>query len=81
MEIVNLDEVKLLLAFDEKYWKKVKQDTVFNYRVDGDERVHTAKVSKLYPTADSKTRKINAEVAAKKMAPGLFGDGYLVVGE
>jgi len=81
LEIVDLDEVKLILSFDEKYWTKVNIGTPFNYKVDGDESVHAAKVSKLYPTVDPKTRRMKAEVVAKNMAPGLFGDGYLVVGE
>lgn len=79
-EIVNFDEVKLIVSFDEKYWKKVKKGTVFKYRVDGDSKEYKGEISKIYPTIDPKTRKMKAEVIAKKLTPGLFGDGYLIIG-
>lgn len=79
-EIVNFDEVKLIVSFDEKYWKKVKKGTVFKYRADGDSKEYTGEISKVYPTIDPKTRKMKAEVIAKNLTPGLFGDGYLILG-
>lgn len=80
-EIVDFDRAKLVVSFDEKYWKKVKKGTVFKYKVDGDNKEYTGEISKIYPTIDPKTRKVKAEVLVKNLTPGLFGDGYLILGK
>ena len=68
---------KLVLEFDQKYHSKVKVGDVFTYKLDGDNTEYKGKISKVYPYADTKTRKIGAEVITKNMVVGLFGDGYI----
>ncbi len=68
---------KLLLTFDEKYTNSVHVGDTFNYSVDGDDKTYTGKISKIYPQADTKNRKITAEVLAKDFKVGLFGTGTI----
>ena len=75
--LIRSDKVKLLLTFDEKHWTTVKPGQDFVYQVDGLEGKRTGKIAKVYPTADRATRKITAEVIAKELVPGLFGDGFI----
>ena len=71
-------ERKLKLEFDQKYWKVVKKGLTFRYHIDGDSKEYSGVISKVYPSANAKTRKIFAEVKAKSLPVGLFGDGYIV---
>ncbi|MCK5293245.1 MAG: efflux RND transporter periplasmic adaptor subunit [Arcobacteraceae bacterium] len=68
---------KLILGFDQKYWKSVKVGQVFEYGVDGDKKVYKGKISKIYPFASSANRKIKAEVEVDGFIVGLFGEGYI----
>lgn len=77
-KIQSKDARKLILEFDQKYSDEVKVGDMFEYSVDGDERVSKAKISKIYPYADFHNRKIRAEVEVKSLRVGLFGDGYIV---
>jgi len=77
-KIQSKDARKLILEFDQKYSDEVKVGDMFEYSVDGDERVYKAKISKIYPYADFHNRKIRAEVEVKSLRVGLFGDGYIV---
>ncbi len=72
---------KLILAFDQKNRNLVKVGSTFSYKIDGDSRIYTGSISKIYPRADSKSRKIKAEVKTINFIPGLFGDGYIQVKE
>ena len=76
-DIQSLKERKLILKFDQKYHNKVKVGDRFEYKVDGDERLYTGTIYKIYPTIDSKSRKMLAEVKAQDFPVGLFGDGYI----
>ena len=38
LDVIALDDVKLVLKFDEKYWQKVKVGQTFNYKVDGSDK-------------------------------------------
>ncbi|WP_424565591.1 HlyD family efflux transporter periplasmic adaptor subunit [Sulfurimonas sp.] len=69
----------MILEFDQKYWKKVKVGNSVKYTVNGDKKVYTGKISKVYPYANSENRKIKAEVKVKNFIVGLFGDGYILV--
>lgn len=69
---------KLVLEFDQKYWKSVKVGQVFKYKVDGDTKEYQGVITKVYPHADAKSRKMSAEVEAGDFAIGLFGDGTIV---
>ncbi len=74
-KVQSMHERKLVLEFDQKYWKDIKIGQVFNYSIDGDSKKYSGKISKIYPFADSGNRKIRAEVKTKDFIPGLFGDG------
>jgi len=68
---------KLVLEFDQKYWKSVKVGQTFKYGVDGDSKTYEGKISKIYPFASSGNRKIKAEVEVSGFVVGLFGEGYI----
>ncbi len=72
---------KLILEFDQKYWNKVATGNTFEYRIDGDNRLHHGVITKIYPKANAKTRKMVAEVYAKDLIVGLFGTGYILTQE
>ena len=69
---------KLILAFDQKYHDLVKAGQTFRYKVDGSDTPREGHISKVYPAARSKDRKLEAEVLAEDLLPGLFGDGYIL---
>jgi RND family efflux transporter MFP subunit len=81
LKIQSLHKRKLILGFDQKYWKTIKVGQTFKYGIDGDTKRYIGKISKVYPFADSGNRKIIAEVEAKDFTPGLFGEGYIIVDE
>lgn len=68
---------KLILQFDQKYHATVKVGDIYHYKLDGDNNEYRGVVSKIYPYADTKTRKIKAEVLTDDILVGLFGDGYI----
>lgn len=76
-DIQSLKERKLILKFDQKYHNKVKIGDSFKYKVDGDDTIYTGTIYKIYPTIDSTSRKMLAEVKAESFPVGLFGDGYI----
>lgn len=76
-QIQSKSERKLILEFDQKYHKTVKVGNNFKFKVDGDNKTYTGKISKIYPLANTKTRKIKAEVITKDILVGLFGDGTI----
>ncbi len=80
-KIQSLHKRKLILAFDQKYWKTIKVGQTFHYGIDGDSKMYTGKISKVYPFANSGNRKIVAEVEANDFTPGLFGEGYISIDE
>ncbi len=75
--IQSMESRKLILKFDQKYHNKVKVGDSFKYKVDGDDAIYTGTIYKIYPTIDSKSRKMFAEVKAESFPVGLFGDGYI----
>lgn len=79
IKIQSISARKLILEFDQKYHKVVKVGQVFNYRLDGDEQKYTGVISKVYPYANTKTRKIKAELITKDLTVGLFGDGHILI--
>ena len=78
-DIQSLKARKLILKFDQKYHAKVKVGDSFKYKVDGDDTLYSGTIYKIYPTIDSKSRKMLAEVKAEGFPVGLFGDGYITV--
>lgn len=75
--IQSQKERKLIVEFDQKHWTDVKIGDTFRYKVDGDAKEHTGKISKIYPSANNSNRKMRAEVIADDFIVGLFGDGYI----
>lgn len=68
-------ETKIILEFDIKYASNVKVGDDFEFTLGNDKKV--VKLSKVYPTADEKTRKVKAEAIVEGLIPGTFGDGYI----
>jgi RND family efflux transporter MFP subunit len=77
-KIQSRHERKLILEFDQKYNKIVKAGDTFEYKLDGDTTTYRGTITKVYPYANFNNRKIRAEVAAKDIVVGLFGDGYIL---
>ncbi len=75
----SLHARKLILSFDQKYWRRVKKGDVFEYTVDGDKQTHQGTITKIYPVADARSRKMQAEVLADDIPVGLFGEGKILV--
>ena len=78
MSIFSYPDVKLKLSFDEKFKDRVKIGSEFIYKLDGQSEEKRGKISLIYPTIDTKNGKIYAEVQARNLTPGLFGEGYIV---
>jgi len=78
-KIQSIHERKIVLLFDQKYWKVVKKGQTFNYQLDGDSKKYSGKISKIHPYADSGNRKIKAEVLVDDFIVGLFGEGYIEI--
>ena len=70
---------KLILSFDQKYWKQVHAGQTFEYTVDGDTTSRKGRIVKVYPTADPQSRKMQAEVPARDIPVGLFGEGKILL--
>ena len=77
IEVISMDDIKLVLKFDEKYWQKVKVGQIFTYKVDGSDKNYEGKITKIYPTILSETRQIQAGVKVNDLLPGLFGNGMI----
>jgi RND family efflux transporter MFP subunit len=78
LKIQSLNARKLVLEFDQKYYRDVKVGDTFKYKIDNDSKIYTGKISKIYPVANANNRKIQAEVKAKGFMVGLFGDGNII---
>jgi RND family efflux transporter MFP subunit len=78
-KIQSIHERKIVLSFDQKYWKRVKLGQTFHYQLDGDSEKYSAKILKIYPYADSGNRKIKAEILVQDFIVGLFGEGYIEI--
>ena len=77
LSIFSYPQVKLVLSFDEKFKDKVKIGDEFVYKIDGENEERVGKISLIYPTIDTKNRKIYAEIYVGDLMPGLFGEGYI----
>jgi RND family efflux transporter MFP subunit len=77
-KIESFSNKKLILEFDQKYFKSVKVGDKFRYSIDGDSKSYIGKISKIYPTIDVITRRAKAEVEVFDVPSGLFGTGYII---
>ena len=80
-QIQSKHERKLILDFDQKYHSIVNIGDRFEYTIDGDDKIYSGLISKIYPHADANNRKMQAEVKAKDIVVGLFGDGKIITKE
>lgn len=71
------NEIKLLLEFDSKYMGKVKVGDTYTFSIDGSKNKQTVAITKIYPSIDSRTRKVKAEAKVQNMVSGVFGDGFI----
>ncbi len=78
--LISFPDVKLMVTFDEKYLSQVKKGARVRYRVDGSRAEAVGTVAKIYPSVDPKNRKATAEVRASNIAPGVFGEAYIIIG-
>ena len=81
LKIQSAHERKLILEFDQKYHAKVKVGDLFKYKIDGDEKMHEGKITKIYPVVNMENRKVIAEVEAKDLMVGLFGEGTILIND
>ena len=72
---------KLIVSFDQKYRKSVKVGDTFAYKIEEESKTFHGKISKIYPSANANNRKMQAEVKAKDLIVGLFGDGKIITQE
>lgn len=79
LEIYSYPDVKLILSFDEKFKDRVKLGQKFLYKIDGEQEEREGEINLIYPSIEPKTRKIYAEVYAKNLKPGLFGEGKILI--
>lgn len=77
LSLINTPDVKLVLTFDEKYHAKVKKGEKFIYKIDGSDVKHEGYIEKIYPSVDKKSAKARAEVLARDIPVGIFGDGII----
>ncbi|RDU60471.1 efflux RND transporter periplasmic adaptor subunit [Helicobacter marmotae] len=70
-------DVKLVLEFDFKHALKVNVGDSFEFSIDGRKETFRTTISKIYPTADTNTRKMKAEAMVDNVIVGTFGDGYI----
>ncbi len=70
---------KLIIEFDQKYIGSVKAGDNFTYNFDGENKSYTAKITKVYPTINTKIRKATAEAIVQDVPVGLFGTGSIEV--
>jgi len=78
-KIQSINKRKLVLEFDQKYWKTVKVGDEVRYTLNGDSKTYNGKISKVYPQINSENTKMKAEVDVKDFIVGLFGEGYIIV--
>lgn len=71
------NDIKLIIEFDSKYLGEVKVGDVYTFSIGGSTQKQSAKITKVYPSVDSQTRKLKAEALVKNMVSGVFGDGYI----
>jgi RND family efflux transporter MFP subunit len=77
----SIHERKLILSFDQKYWHNVHPGDRFEYTIDGDKKIHKGVITKIYPVADARSRKMQAEVTARDIPVGLFGEGKILLND
>lgn len=79
LKVQSPEARKLILSFDQKYWRDVKVGQKFTYILDGDTTKKQGTISKIYPAVSASDMKMKAEVEVDGLMVGLFGDGTIEV--
>lgn len=75
--IFSHPNVKLVIAFDDKFKDKVKVGSEFRYKINSQDNEMVGRIELIHPIIDSKTRKIYAEIYTDTLSVGAFGEGYI----
>ena len=79
--VLNSQEVKILIAIDEKYANLVKVGDTFKFKLDATSEEKELKIALIYPEIKRETRKFYAEAYESGLRPGMFGQGKVIIGE
>ena len=74
-------EVKILIAIDEKYANLVKIGDTFKFKLDAMSEQKELKIALIHPEIKRETRKFYAEAYDSGPKPGMFGQGKVIIGE
>ena len=77
--VLNSQEVKILIAIDEKYANLVKIGDIFKFKLDATSDEKELKIALIHPEIKRETRKFYAEAYDMGMKPGMFGQGRVLV--
>ena len=79
--VLNSQEVKILIAIDEKYANLVKIGDMFKFKLDATSEEKELKIALIHPEIKRETRKFYAEAYDSGLKPGMFGQGKVIIGE
>lgn len=79
--VLNSNEVKILIAIDEKYANLVKIGDTFKFKLDAISEEKEVKIALIYPEIKRETRKFYAQAYDVGLKPGMFGQGKVIIGE
>ncbi len=79
--VLNSEEVKILIAIDEKYANLVKVGDTFKFKLDATNEEKEVKIALIYPEIKRETRKFYAQAYDSGLKPGMFGQGKVIIGE
>jgi len=79
--VLNSQEVKILIAIDERYANAVKIGDTFKFKLDATSEEKELKIALIHPEIKRETRKFYAEAYDSGLKPGMFGQGKVIIGE
>jgi len=79
--VLNSQEVKILIAIDEKYANLVKIGDTFKFKLDAMSKQKELKIALIHPEIKRETRKFYVEAYDSGLKPGMFGQGKVIIGE
>ena len=79
--VLNSQEVKILIAIDEKYANLVKIGDTFKFKLDAMSEQKELKIALIHPEIKRETRKFYVEAYDSGLKPGMFGQGKVIIGE
>ncbi len=78
-KLQSKSSTKLIISFDQKWASVVKVGDTFKYILSNSSDTKSVKITKIYPTIDTKSRKVIAQAVSSGEFVGMFGDGYIEV--